>query len=249
MSLFLGYDMEPGLIPLVVGVVSTPEGLERAADQSSWPCDVVEIRLDLIGDESCDWPVSALRLTKGGVGTLLTIRHASEGGRWNGDEQARLDCYIQGLPHVTGIDIELRASILPDVISLAQDKATVIGSHHNFRSMPESAALQSVVKEGMEAGVDVVKIAAYANDQFELNRLMGLLKKNHAAHLCAMAMGPMALESRISLPMAGSCLTYGYLDKPNAPGQPSAMEIRDRLIAQHEEYRVFTEIRAQLDTE
>ncbi len=249
MSLFLGYDMEPGLIPLVVGVVSTPEGLERAADQSSWPCDVIEIRLDLIGEDSCDWPVSALRLTKAGVGTLLTIRHSSEGGRWNGDENARLDCYIQGLPHVTGIDIELKADILSDVVSLAKDKATVIGSHHNFRSMPDTLTLQSVLKDGAAAGVDVVKIAAYASNANELNRLVNLLKKNNANHLCALAMGPMGPESRVSLPLAGSCLTYGYLDKASAPGQPSVTEIRNHLMEKHEEYRVFSEIRAQLDSE
>lgn len=249
MSLFLGYDMEPGLIPLVVGVVSTPQGLERAAEQSSWPCDVIEIRLDLIGEDSCEWPVLALRLTKAGVGTLLTIRHSSEGGRWVGDENTRLDCYIQGLPHVTGVDIELKSSILSDVVSLAKDKATVIGSHHNFRSMPDSAILQSVIKEGATAGVDVVKIAAYAAGKIELNRLVALLKKNNSGRVCAMAMGPMAAESRISLPSVGSCLTYGYLDKPSAPGQPGASEIRDRLMEQHEEYRVFTEIRAQLDAE
>lgn len=249
MSLFLGYEMEPGLIPLVVGVVSTPEGLERAAGNSSWPCDVIEIRLDLIGEDSCDWPVAALRLTKAGIGTLLTVRHASEGGRWTGDEDGRLDCYMRGLPLVTGVDVELKSSILPDLVSQAKDKVTIVGSFHNFRAMPDTATMQSVIKEGQAAGVDVVKIAAYASDKFELNRLSGILKKSAGANLCLMAMGPMGPDSRISLPLAGSCLTYGYLDKPNAPGQPSAAEIRDALMAQHEEYRVFIEIRSQLDAE
>ena len=244
--MFLGYDMEPGLIPLVVGVVSTPEGLEKVSDKSSLPCDVVEIRLDLIGDEFCDWPVAALRLTKAGMGTLLTCRHVSEGGRWNGDEQARLDCFIQGMPHVTGIDIELNASILPDLVALARDQVTLIGSHHQFRHMPTAADLLKVVKEGDAAGVNVTKIAAYANDRTELNRLIQLLKKAHTTPICAVAMGPMGPESRVELPMAGSCLTYGYLDKPNAPGQPSAGEIREQLMALHDEYRVFAEIRAEL---
>jgi 3-dehydroquinate dehydratase type I len=249
MSIFLGYDMEPGLVPLVVGVVSTPEGLERVAAESSWPCDVVEIRLDMIGDDFCDWPVAALRLTKAGVGTLLTVRHASEGGRWSGDETSRLDCYIQGLPHVTGVDIELSASILPDLVSLAKGKVTVIGSHHQFRNMPDPAALQRAVDEGAAAGVDVVKIAAYAGERFELTRLLNLLKKNPGQSICALAMGPMGPASRTELPLAGSCLTYGYLDKPNASGQPSATEIRDLLMQKHEEYRVFAEIRGQLDAE
>jgi 3-dehydroquinate dehydratase I len=246
MSLFLGYEMEAGLIPLVVGVVSTPSGLEKAAAETSWPCDVIEIRLDQIGEDSSDWPVSALRLTKAGIGTILTIRHQSEGGRWSGDDNSRLDCYMQGIPLVTGIDIELHAAILSDVIALAQNKVTIIGSHHQFRGMPDAASLQAAVKNGVTAGVDVIKIAAFAADKAELSRLTNLLKKNPDKNLCALAMGPMALESRVSLPMAGSCLTYGYLDKPNAPGQPSALDIREQLLAKHEEYRVFTEIRSDL---
>ncbi len=243
MSLFFGYDMSPGLIPLVVGVVSTPEGLEKVAAQDTWPCDVVEIRLDLIGDEHCDWPVAALRLTKAGMGTLLTIRHVNEGGRWSGDENARLDAYAQGLPHVNGIDIELSSSILPDLMAQAKGKVTTIGSFHNFRAMPEATELQRTWKKGVDAGVDVVKIAAYAADKTEMTRLMNLVKKNPDGHLCALAMGPMGADSRINLPMAGSCLTYGYLDKSNANGQPSAADIRDQLMARHEEYRVFAEIR------
>jgi 3-dehydroquinate dehydratase len=70
-----------------------------------------------------------------------------------------------------------------------------------------------------------------------------LLKNNTSKSLCALAMGAMGPESRVLLPMAGSCLTYGYLDIANAPGQPSAEEIRAQLMQQHEEYRMFVELR------
>jgi len=244
MTAFLGYDMDPGLIPLVVGVVSTLEGLDKAASASTWPCDVIEIRLDLIGPENVEWALAAHRLTQAGVGTLLTIRHNSEGGRWSDDETIRLHTYLDNLQHVTGVDVELDSEILPDLIAAARDRVTVIGSHHNFRKMPTPAELQATLKRGHDAGVDVVKIAAFASDRNELNRLVKFVEKNSDKRLCALAMGPMGEESRISLPKAGSCLTYGYLDKPNAPGQPSAADLRDKLMAQHEEYRVFAEIRA-----
>lgn len=246
MTAFLGYDMEPGLIPLVVGVISTPDGLEKAAAASSWPCDVVEIRLDLIGEDFVEWSVAAHHLTRMGMGTLLTIRHTSEGGRWSGDEDARLNMYIDNLQHVTGIDVELNASILPDILSNAKDRVTVIGSYHNFRAMPTAVELQSILKQGVASGVDVVKLAAFASDRTELTRLLNLLKKNEGARVCALAMGPMGGESRIALPLAGSCLTYGYLDKANVAGQPSAAEVRDMLMTKHEEYRVFSEIRSGL---
>jgi 3-dehydroquinate dehydratase-1 len=243
MKPFFGYDMEPGLIPLVVGVVSTPEGLIKTAAADSWPCDVVEIRLDLIGDEAefCDWPVAALRLTKAGIGTLLTVRSAAEGGRWRADEASRLDLLIQGIPHVTGIDLELDAPILADVVAAAQERVTVIGSRHHFRSMPEAGSLRATLSAGARAGVDVVKIAAYAAEARELARLTALFDEELPAPLCALAMGPLGPASRTSLPLAGSCLTYGYLDKPNAPGQPSAAEVRDALIEAHEAYRIFAD--------
>ncbi|HMO52767.1 MAG TPA: type I 3-dehydroquinate dehydratase [Kiritimatiellia bacterium] len=247
MTSFLGYDMEPGLVPLVVGVVSTPEGLEKAAQASRWPCDVVEIRLDLIGDDVPDWPVFARRLTKAGIGTLLTVRHPAEGGRWLGDEASRLDAYVQGLPHVTGIDIELDAEIFPDVLALAKTKVTVIGSHHQFRLMPDDLTLKAVVEKGRVAGVDVVKIAAFAGEQAELTRLRNLLENHPRVPVCALAMGPMGPESRITLPLAGSCLSYGFLDKPNAPGQPSAEDIRAQLMEAHEEYRTFVDVRTALE--
>jgi len=246
MSMFLGYDMDPGFIPLVVGVVSTPEGLEKVAGASSWPCDVVEIRLDLMGEDFIEWPVAAHQINKSGMGTLLTIRHTSEGGRWSGDEKSRLNTYIDNLQHVSGIDIELNSSILPEVMENARGRVTIIGSHHNFRGMPNAAELQAVLKSGIDAGVDVVKIAAFASDRNDLSRLLNLLKKNSDKQICALAMGPMGGESRVSLPLAGSCLTYGYLDKPNAAGQPSAADIREQLMIKHEEYRVFAEIRSDL---
>jgi 3-dehydroquinate dehydratase I len=239
MSLFFGYDMPPGLIPLVVGVVSTPEGLDKVVARDDWPCDIVEIRLDLIGDDTTDWPVAARHLTNAGVGTLLTIRHPSEGGRWTGDENERLDCYVQGLPHVTGIDIELSASIVPDLVALAKGKASIIGSYHQFRQMPDAQALRDLVAQGEQAGVDVVKIAAFAAEPAEKKRMMNLLEEHPDACICTLAMGPMAASSRIEFPLAGSCLTYGYLDKPNVNGQPSAAALREQLMEKLEAYRLF----------
>ncbi len=243
MSRFFGYDMQPGLIPLVVGVVSTPEGLEKAASRDDWPCDVVELRLDLIGDDTTGWPIAARHITNAGIGTLLTVRHASEGGRWTGDENERLDCYVQGLPHVTGVDIELSATILPDLLALAKNKVSVIGSHHQFRQMPEEKVLREIISQGENAGVDVVKIAAFASDEAEKRRMLHLFEEYPDSCICALTMGPMAASSRIEFPLAGSCLTYGYLDKPNVNGQPSAAELRDQLIDRLEAYRLFAEAR------
>jgi len=47
--------------------------------------------------------------------------------------------------------------------------------------------------------------------------------------LCVIGMGRAWSETRIEFATLGSCLTYGYLDKPAAPGQISAAELVRRL--------------------
>jgi len=42
-------------------------------------------------------------------------------------------------------------------------------------------------------------------------------------------MGEAWKQTRLSFPKLGSCLTYGYLDKPTAPGQESAAELVRQL--------------------
>jgi 3-dehydroquinate dehydratase len=42
-------------------------------------------------------------------------------------------------------------------------------------------------------------------------------------------MGDAWKQTRIAFPKLGSCLAYGYLDKPTAPGQVSAAELVRQL--------------------
>ena len=46
-----------------------------------------------------------------------------------------------------------------------------------------------------------------------------------------MGMGVFGKVSRLALAKAGSALNYGYLDRPNAPGQWEARELK-KLISQ-----------------
>jgi len=47
--------------------------------------------------------------------------------------------------------------------------------------------------------------------------------------LCVIGMGNAWKQTRVSFPKLGSCLTYGYLDQPTAPGQVSAAELVRQL--------------------
>jgi hypothetical protein len=59
--------------------------------------------------------------------------------------------------------------------------------------------------------------------------LQGLLAEPLEKPLCIIGMGPLGTETRVAFSLVGSCLTYGYLDKPSAPGQMSAARLVERL--------------------
>jgi 3-dehydroquinate dehydratase type I len=55
--------------------------------------------------------------------------------------------------------------------------------------------------------------------------LRQLLARKWPVPLCVIGMGARGAATRVEFAKLGSCLTYGYLDAPSAPGQPSAAEL------------------------
>ena len=66
--------------------------------------------------------------------------------------------------------------------------------------------------------------------QGDLETLLDLFHdRDKSVPAAFMGMGTLGPESRRLAADAGSVLNYGYLVEPNAPGQLSALEIRERL--------------------
>jgi 3-dehydroquinate dehydratase len=63
----------------------------------------------------------------------------------------------------------------------------------------------------------------------DVDVLRALLRRRWEKPICVIGMGRAWSKTRIEFAMLGSCLTYGYLDKPTAPGQMSAAELVRRL--------------------
>ncbi len=93
--------------------------------------------------------------------------------------------------------------------------------------MPLHAWLRAVVKEATAADADIIKIAAVTQHEEDLARLESFLAAHRGAPLCLLGMGALGPESRKRLPAHGSCLTYGYVDEANVPGQLSSAELMD----------------------
>lgn len=208
-----------GEVPRIVGTVSSASVPKTARAI----CDLVELRLDLISE--------GLARFEAELPILLTVRSKSEGGQWTGTEPQRLATYRQFMPHVAAVDIELSSPIAVEVCKMARDagKASIV-SFHDFSATPNIEALQAIVEQGQKIG-SIVKIVTLTNTGRDVEILRTLLSKR-SSPLCVMGMGQHAAMTRVEFPKLGSCLTYGYLDKPLAPGQTSAAELFSQLRKQ-----------------
>lgn len=232
MSRLIHFDQLPvGRSPVVVGAISSARTLSQADVVVQLRLDVAELRLDLTGPAPA-WADCADALRRAGRPVLLTLRSAAEGGRWTDSEAARREAYAGALDHVAAVDVEIRSGIAGEVVRAAHDAGRMaVLSFHDFDRMPPLDVLCRIVDQGVGLGADIVKIAARTETRAEVDQLASLLAGRGDRLLCCVGMGAMGPASRVELALAGSCLTYGYADVSNAPGQLSSGELLDLLAA------------------
>ncbi|MGP8199686.1 MAG: type I 3-dehydroquinate dehydratase [Limisphaerales bacterium] len=208
--------------PLVVGVLSSLDGDFPLAG------DLVEVRLDKTGRPP-DWLERCKAIEARGKPVLLTVRLRSEGGEWPEDNEGRLRIFQEGLSALSAVDVELSSVICAAVTKQAEKLGTVcLVSHHDFQKTPPLAELESIVERAQQNGA-VAKIATMIRSEADVDTLRALLSRRGKRPPCVIGMGDAWKQTRVSFPRLGSCLTYGYLDKPTAPGQVSAAELVRQL--------------------
>jgi 3-dehydroquinate dehydratase-1 len=208
--------------PLVVGVLSSLDGDVAAAG------DVVEVRLDKTSRPP-DWLERCQAIEARGRPVLLTIRLRREGGDWPEDDLGRLELFERALPALAAVDVELSSVICAAVTKQARKLGKVcLVSHHDFQKTPPLAELEAVVEKARQNGA-VAKIATMLRSQADVETLRALLARRGTKPLCVIGMGDAWTSTRVSFPKLGSCLAYGYLDKPTAPGQAPAAELVRQL--------------------
>lgn len=215
-----------GASPKVVGTIATPAGL---AMSTTGACHIVELRLDLLGVDTAVWMAAARRMEAQGQPVVVTLRLASEGGRWDQPDEARWPLFEAALGAVTTVDVEYRSPLLARVSRQAcvQQRPLII-SYHDFDKTPPLAELQQVIRSAANHGT-VVKIATLTSTEADVATLRALFAEQCSASVCLLGMGPLGPRTRHEFPRLGSCLTYGYLDQPIAPGQVSARELMATL--------------------
>ena len=225
-----------GEMPCVVGSVSQEGTLARLATRAEQDCDVLEVRVDLIGPYAAHspqtepaWLQHAQAIEGRGLPVVVTVRLAAEGGNWKQPDELRLPLFEAALRHLSAADIELRSPILEQVSALARrHKRALIVSHHDFGRTPPLEELREIIDHAAGYGT-VAKVATLVKTQEDLTTLRALLAEKCPRPLCVLGMGPLGPQTRIEFPKLGSCLTYGYLDQPVAPGQVPARELMRQL--------------------
>ena len=216
--------------PRVVATVHSAVGLRLAARLQPADVDLLELRVDaLVGQ------LDAVRreLPRMRLPVLLTVRHPAEGGLGGLRLDRRRNLFSEFLEYATMVDVELRSvDSMREMIAAARNRGVkVVVSDHHFRSTPMVGRMLERRRRAFAAGADVFKIAAMAGDARSLARLLEFAARCSGRPCAVMGMGRFGQVSRLALAVAGSVLNYGYLDRPNAPGQWEARELK-RLFVQ-----------------
>ena len=197
--------------------------IESAMKAKKLGADILELRIDLLRSDALQ---SLLSIKKTGLPVIITNRMKQEGGACDMGEDERVNKLLSLLPLADAVDIELCAEKREDVVKRARNSGkTVIISTHNFQKTPESEVMIEIIDESIEAGADIAKLAVMQNSYEDVLGLLDITLHSKRA-VCMISMGEKGKLSRVIAPIFGSVMTYGYVEKPTAPGQLRVDELK-----------------------
>jgi 3-dehydroquinate dehydratase-1 len=221
--------------PLIVGVADRADSLASCAALISArrPFDLVEARVDLFDGQRLDQAAldSCTRLEATGTPVLVTVRAASQGGRFRDPEPVRLERFRQALQVASWADVEDDAPIAADVARLVAGRPAgqLVVSHHDFGRTPPLPELLEVVDRCHATSPGAIaKVATALTSDADRGVLRSLLAQR-PVRTAVIGMGDDAF--RVELAASGSRLAYGFVGAPTAPGQTSAEALHARLLA------------------
>jgi len=209
---------------VIAAIGENPVSSAKKAKQLG--ADILELRIDLLSQK----PQGILEeLKKLGLPVIITNRMKDQGGSWQASEDERIRELLLLLPLADAVDIELCAGDRDSVVKKARNAGkTVIISTHDFQKTPDNNVMDGIIRESLEAGADIAKLAVMPGSLFDVLRLLEVTL--HAkGSVCTIAMGVTGKHSRIIAPVYGSVMTYGYVDTPTAPGQFKIDEMKKLL--------------------
>jgi 3-dehydroquinate dehydratase-1/3-dehydroquinate dehydratase/shikimate dehydrogenase len=194
--------------------------------------DIIEIRLDVLEQPAIDPFVGCLSKP-----LLFTNRPKWEGGRFEDDEEKRVDLLQEAIATgVSFVDIELKASasLQQKLMNTAAGTATkLIISWHDFSGTPSSNQLSEILDRQRKSGAHIGKIVTMAEDYQEVLRVLNLQIEaaEHDFPLIAFCMGKAGMISRLATLKLGGFMTYAAPDTDSAaaPGQLPLNFVREMV--------------------
>lgn len=188
--------------------------------------DLLELRIDLLDTDARQ---ALAELKKLDLPIIITNRMKEEGGAWVGSEDERIRTLVSLMSLADAVDIELCAGERDTVVKKAKSAGkTVIISTHDFQRTPELDVMAGIIRESIEAGADIAKLAVTPQSLEDVPSLFEVTLHSKGK-VCTIAMGDLGRHSRVIAPIYGSVMTYGYVDKPTAPGQLRVDELKYML--------------------
>lgn len=228
-------DLEKRAAVVAVILEKPLEASRKAAEMGA---DLLEIRLDLLGIRNLETAAETIQEVKSetGLPVILTNRSVTEGGKWEGKEDDRIELLTNLLSLKDGpdaIDIELSAGgeARDQVIKVARAYGKIIiVSSHNFLKTPAFQEMKTILEEAFLAGADIAKLAVMPQSRRDvLDLLRVALDAREAGNaVCTIAMGKLGRHTRVIAPFYGSVLTYSAVDSEvsAAPGQFKVDELK-----------------------
>jgi 3-dehydroquinate dehydratase-1 len=211
------------LICLTVAVEGIDEAVETA---NSVECDVVEVRLDHLADTSNLKKLSSIKKP-----LMATCMPKWEGGKYGGEEPERIRVLESALDYCDYVSIELKteSKLRDGLIEKARELGvSVILAYHDFDKTPPLEEILETLKEEVEAGADIAKVAYMPEDKLDVLTVMNVLAEYKLdTPIIALSMGELGRISRVMAIALGAYLTFGCAEhgREAAPGQLTVGEL------------------------
>ncbi|CAL5213426.1 unnamed protein product [Lathyrus oleraceus] len=194
--------------------------------------DLVEIRLDSLSTFNPHQDLNTFIQQHHSLPFLFTYRPIWEGGKYDGDENRRLDALRLAMElGADYVDIELKVAheFYDSIRGKTFNKTKVIVSSHNYQYTPSVEDLGDLVARIQATGADIVKIATTAVEITDVARMFQIMVHSQVSHVpfIGLVMGDRGLISRVLCAKFGGYLTFGTLESGvvSAPGQPTIKDL------------------------
>jgi 3-dehydroquinate dehydratase/shikimate dehydrogenase len=180
---------------------------------------VLEVRADLTGEIEREWIAGRFAGS-----TLYTLRSRDEGGRAEGDGEARWRRLAAAGASWDLVDLELDRDLTPAVLEAVPPERRVLSWHGDAADLE---TLHALVERMDRTGARYSKLVPAAQRSGQELAPLDLLFDLKRDDVTAFATGEIGAWTRVLAPALGAPLVFGSLGSaPAAPGQPTI----DRLV-------------------